>query len=296
LNSLYHEIDFVSSNKFRVKSAIFIYICNMRTIEPSELVINSDGSIFHLHIRPEQLADHVLLLGDPDRVGLLRPLLNPIEYEGRNREFVWVTGYFKTEKVTFLSTGIGTDNIDIVMNELDALVNIDFNTRTVKDKHTSLNILRLGTSGAIQPGILPGTLVFSSYSAGIDGLLNWYAGRDSVSDLDLEQAFVRHMKWPVQLADPYFVRNSERLEKKFADAVKGITLSAPGFYGPQGRVIRIPLADPDYMSKLVSFKYKDLQVTNIEMEGSAIAGLSRLLGHQGATVCLIIAQRDSKGP
>lgn len=266
----------------------------MRTIEPSELVINSDGSIFHLHIRPEQLADHVLLLGDPDRVGLLRPLLNPIEYEGRNREFVWVTGYFKTEKVTFLSTGIGTDNIDIVMNELDALVNIDFNTRTVKDKHTSLNILRLGTSGAIQPGILPGTLVFSSYSAGIDGLLNWYAGRDSVSDLDLEQAFVRHMKWPVQLADPYFVRNSERLEKKFPDAVKGITLSAPGFYGPQGRVIRIPLADPDYMSKLVSFKYKDLQVTNIEMEGSAIAGLSRLLGHQGATVCLIIAQRDSK--
>jgi len=266
----------------------------MRTIEPSELVINSDGSIFHLHIRPEQLADHVLLLGDPDRVGLLRPLLNPIEYEGRNREFVWVTGYFKTEKVTFLSTGIGTDNIDIVMNELDALVNIDFNTRTVKDKHTSLNILRLGTSGAIQPGILPGTLVFSSYSAGIDGLLNWYAGRDSVSDLDLEQAFVRHMKWPVQLAAPYFVRNSERLEKKFPDAVKGITLSAPGFYGPQGRVIRIPLANPDYMSKLVSFKYKDLQVTNIEMEGSAIAGLSRLLGHQGATVCLIIAQRDSK--
>ena len=159
----------------------------MKTIEPSELVINSDGSIFHLHIKPEQLADYVLLVGDPDRVDLLRTLLSPIEHEGRNREFVWVTGYFKTQKITLLSTGIGTDNIDIVMHELDALVNIDFKKRTVKDKHTSLNILRLGTSGAIQPGILPGTLVFSQYSAGIDGLLNWYAGRDTVSDTDLKR-------------------------------------------------------------------------------------------------------------
>ncbi|MFY9116008.1 MAG: nucleoside phosphorylase [Bacteroidales bacterium] len=266
----------------------------MKTIEPSELVINSDGSIFHLHIKPEQLADYVLLVGDPDRVDLLRTLLSPIEHEGRNREFVWVTGYFKTQKITLLSTGIGTDNIDIVMHELDALVNIDFKKRTVKDKHTSLNILRLGTSGAIQPGILPGTLVFSQYSAGIDGLLNWYAGRDTVSDTDLEKAFVQHMDWPALLATPYFVRNAEFWEKRFPDAVKGITLSAPGFYGPQGRVVRIPLADPDYMSKLVSFSYKGMQITNIEMEGSAIAGLSHLLGHQGATVCLIIAQRDSK--
>ncbi|NLA15356.1 MAG: nucleoside phosphorylase [Bacteroidales bacterium] len=266
----------------------------MKKIEPSELVINNDGSVFHLHIRPDQLADNVLLVGDPDRVDLLRQLLTRVEHESKNREFVSVTGYFNNHKVTILSTGIGTDNIDIVMNELDALANIDFNKRIPKKEHKSLRILRLGTSGAIQPGIEPGTLVFSSYSAGIDGLLNWYAGRNQVSDLDLEKAFVTHMNWPSGLAAPYFVRNSESLEKQFHDAVLGITLSAPGFYGPQGRVIRLPLANPDYLSKLMSFRYGPLKILNFEMEGSAIAGLSKLLGHEGATVCLIIAQRDSK--
>ena len=266
----------------------------MKKIEPSELVINSDGSIFHLHIKPEQLADNVLLVGDPDRVTLLRQLLTRVEHESRNREFVSVTGFFNTHKITILSIGIGTDNIDIVLNELDALANINFEERVPKKNHRSLRILRLGTSGAIQPGIEPGTLVFSRYSAGIDGLLNWYAGRDNVADLAMEKAFVQHMNWPAVWAAPYFVRNSESLEKNFSDAVFGITLSAPGFYGPQGRVIRLPLAVPDYLAKLASFRYNDLKIVNFEMEGSAIAGLSRLLGHEGATVCLIIAQRDSK--
>jgi uridine phosphorylase len=266
----------------------------MKIIEPSELVINSDGSVFHLHIRPEQLADKVLLVGDPDRVILLRDLLTDVEFVSHSREFVAVTGYFGRKRLTILSTGIGTDNIDIVMNELDALANIDFETRIFKKVHRSLDILRLGTSGAIQFDIPTGTLVFSRYSAGIDGLLNWYEGRDTVCDKEMEKAFMEHMQWSPLLATPYFVKNSEETGKRFKDAMQGITLSAPGFYGPQGRVIRLPLSDPDYLQKLASFCYNDLRITNFEMEGSAIAGLSRLMGHRGATVCMIIAQRSSK--
>jgi uridine phosphorylase len=266
----------------------------MKIIEPSELVINSDGSVFHLHIRPEQLADKVLLVGDPDRVILLRDLLTDVEFVSHSREFVAVTGCFARKRLTILSTGIGTDNIDIVMNELDALANIDFETRIFKKVHRSLDILRLGTSGAIQFDIPTGTLVFSRYSAGIDGLLNWYEGRDTVCDKEMEKAFMEHMQWSSLLATPYFVKNSEETGKRFKDAMQGITLSAPGFYGPQGRVIRLPLSDPDYLQKLASFCYNDLRITNFEMEGSAIAGLSRLMGHRGATVCMIIAQRSSK--
>ena len=266
----------------------------MKIIEPSELVINSDGSVFHLHLRPEQLADKVLLVGDPDRVALLRELLTDVEFVSHSREFVAVTGYFGRKRLTILSTGIGTDNIDIVMNELDALANIDFETRIFKKVHRSLDILRLGTSGAIQFDIPTGTLVFSRYSAGIDGLLNWYEGRDTVCDKEMEKAFMEHMQWSPLLATPYFVKNSEETGKRFKDAMQGITLSAPGFYGPQGRVIRLPLSDPDYLQKLASFCYNDLRITNFEMEGSAIAGLSRLMGHRGATVCMIIAQRSSK--
>ncbi|HPV88388.1 MAG TPA: nucleoside phosphorylase [Bacteroidales bacterium] len=266
----------------------------MKIIEPSELVINGDGSVFHLHIRPEQLTDNILLVGDPARVTLLREILTGVENVSQNREFVSVTGFFKGKKIMLLSTGIGTDNIDIVMNELDALANIDFKARTLKKERRSLKILRLGTSGAIQPDIPTGTLVYSSYSAGIDGLLNWYKGRDEVCDLEMEKAFVGHMDWSPQLATPYFVRNSEKIEKGFGNTVRGITLSAPGFYGPQGRVIRLSLADPDYLAKLASFRYNGLRIINFEMEGSAIAGLSGLLGHEGATVCVIIAQRNNK--
>lgn len=266
----------------------------MKVIEPSELAINSDGSVFHLHLHPNQLADNVLLVGDPDRVKLLRGMLTHIESETRSREFVSATGTYKDKRITLLSTGIGTDNIDIVMNELDALANIDFETRTVKKEHRSLKILRMGTSGAIQPDIPTGTLVYSEYSAGIDGLLNWYQDRDKVCDLQMEEAFIKHMNWSPRLAAPYFVQNSQVIGKSFNHAVRGITLSAPGFYGPQGRVVRLSLADPQYLSKLASFRYNDLRITNFEMEGSAIAGMSRLLGHEGATVCLIIAQRSNK--
>ncbi|MFA5444123.1 MAG: nucleoside phosphorylase [Bacteroidales bacterium] len=266
----------------------------MKVIEPSELVINSDGSVFHLHLHPEQLAENILLVGDPDRVILLRDLLTDVEFVSHSREFVAVTGSFGRKRLTILSTGIGTDNIDIVMNELDALANIDFETRTFRKKHRSLDILRLGTSGAIQSDIPTGALVFSRYSAGIDGLLNWYEGRDKVCDKEMEKAFMKHMQWSSLLATPYFVKNSEEIGTRFKDAMQGITLSAPGFYGPQGRVIRLPLWDPDYLQKLSSFRYNDLRITNFEMEGSAIAGLSRLMGHRGATVCMIIAQRSSK--
>ncbi|HNR27727.1 MAG TPA: nucleoside phosphorylase [Bacteroidales bacterium] len=266
----------------------------MKYIEPSELVINSDGSVFHLHMHPDQLADNVLLVGDPDRVKLLRGMLTQIESDTRSREFVSVTGTYKNKRITLLSTGIGTDNIDIVMNELDALANVDFKTRTIKKEHRTLKILRLGTSGAIQPDIPTGSLVYSAYSAGIDGLLNWYQGRDKVCDLEMEKAFMEHMNWSPTLATPYFVQNSRVIGNSYSNAFSGITLSAPGFYGPQGRVIRLALSDPGYLSKLASFRYNGLRIMNFEMEGSAIAGLSRLLGHEGATVCMIIAQRSNK--
>ena len=245
-------------------------------------------------MHPDQLADNVLLVGDPDRVKLLRGMLTQIESDTRSREFVSVTGTYKNKRITLLSTGIGTDNIDIVMNELDALANVDFKTRTIKKEHRTLKILRLGTSGAIQPDIPTGSLVYSAYSAGIDGLLNWYQGRDKVCDLEMEKAFMEHMNWSPTLATPYFVQNSRVIGNSYSNAFSGITLSAPGFYGPQGRVIRLALSDPGYLSKLASFRYNGLRIMNFEMEGSAIAGLSRLLGHEGATVCMIIAQRSNK--
>ena len=221
-------------------------------------------------------------------------MLTQIESDTRSREFVSVTGTYKNKRITLLSTGIGTDNIDIVMNELDALANVDFKTRTIKKEHRTLKILRLGTSGAIQPDIPTGSLVYSAYSAGIDGLLNWYQGRDKVCDLEMEKAFMEHMNWSPTLATPYFVQNSRVIGNSYSNAFSGITLSAPGFYGPQGRVIRLALSDPGYLSKLASFRYNGLRIMNFEMEGSAIAGLSRLLGHEGATVCMIIAQRSNK--
>lgn len=263
-------------------------------IEPSELIINSDGSVFHLHMRPEQLADCILLVGDPNRVHMIKQFLTQITSETQCREFASATGLYHNKRVTLLSTGIGTDNIDIVMNELDALANIDFATRTIKEEHRSLRILRLGTTGAIQEDIEPGALLYSSYSIGLDGLLNWYANRDKVCDLAMEQAFMSHMRWHEKLAHPYFVRNSQSLEALFPDMEKGITLSAPGFYGPQGRVLRLPLVDANYMDKLVSFQYQGLRITNFEMEGSAIAGFCRMLGHHGGTICMVIAQRSRK--
>ncbi|HIT47804.1 MAG TPA: nucleoside phosphorylase [Candidatus Cryptobacteroides merdipullorum] len=264
-------------------------------IAESELIINGDGSVFHIHIRPDQLADNVILVGDPGRVDMFRPLLDDIEAEGASREFVWVTGTYKGKKFTVLSTGIGTDNIDIVMTELDALANIDFATREVRPEHRTLNILRIGTCGAIQPEIPLGSFIFSHISIGCDGLLNWYEGRDSIALLDFEEAFKKHVHWDRHLPDPYFVRASDKLIRKFEDCtVKGMTISASGFYGPQGRVVRQGLAMPDMLADFESFEYGGYKITNFEMEGSALAGLAAKLGHNAGTVCCVIAHRYLK--
>ena len=262
---------------------------------PSELIINEDGSAFHLHIKPGQLADKVILVGDPGRVETVASFFDTREAEGENREFRWVTGTFQGKRITALSTGIGCDNIDIVMNELDALANIDFETREVKPEHRTLNILRIGTSGAIQPEIPLGAFVFSHISVGCDGLLNWYADREKIAMLDIEEAFKKHTGWNKHLPDPYFVRAGQEMIDRFKDyTVKGMTIAASGFYGPQGRVLRMPLAMPDMLDTFESFRFGDEKVTNFEMEGSAIAGIAAHLGHNAGTVCCIIAHRHHK--
>ncbi len=264
-------------------------------IAESELIINSDGSIFHLHIRPEQLAKNVILVGDPGRVAMFKPYFETLECEGASREFVWATGTYHGNRITALSTGIGTDNIDIVMTELDALANIDFSTREVKKEHTTLNIVRLGTCGALQPEIPLGSFVLSHISIGFDGLMNWYAGREEITDTAMEEAFMKHMNWPKELPTPYFVKASEKLIELFEDStVRGMTISSPGFYGPQGRVVRQQLAMPNMLEDIESFRYEDRKITNFEMEGSAIAGIARHLGHEATTVCCVIAHRYLK--
>ncbi len=264
----------------------------MKPIASSELIINDDGSIFHLHILPEDLADTVILVGDPGRVDTVAAHFSKVEVKKSSREFVTCTGIYKGARMTVLSTGIGTDNIDIVVTELDALANIDLKTRIPKEQHRTLRLVRLGTSGALQPDLALGSLVSSHISIGFDGLLNFYAGRNEVSLLDYEAAFMKHTSWNELCAKPYFVENSRKLINLFADSTtEGMTISAPGFYGPQGRVLRIQLATPNLNEMIESFRYNDKRITNFEMEGSAIAGLSKLLGHEALTICTIIANR-----
>lgn len=264
-------------------------------IAESELIINDDGSVFHLHIRPDELADNIILVGDPGRVDMVAEYLDDKEFRRQSREFVTVTGKYRGKRISVISTGIGTDNIDIVMNELDALANIDFETREIKEQKKSLNIIRVGTSGAIQPDIPLGSFVFSHISVGCDGLLNWYADRDSIVVPEIEDAFKAHVGWNRHLTDPYFVRAGQKMIDKFKDCtIKGMTIAASGFYGPQGRVLRMPLAMPDMVSKFESFRFGEWRVTNFEMEGSAIAGIAAHLGHNAGTVCCIIANRHLK--
>lgn len=265
----------------------------MKTYPSSELIINDDGSVFHLHVRPEQLADKVILVGDPGRVDLIATFLTDIECNISSREFHTVTGMYNGKRISVVSTGIGCDNIDIVINELDALKNIDFETRTDKPEHKSLNIVRIGTCGGLQPHTPTGTFIVSEYSIGFDGLLNFYAGRNEVCDLDFEAAFVKHMNWNKLCAAPYVIQASPTLTKRIAqdDCVLGTTIACGGFYGPQGRELRIPLADPDQNKKVEAFEYKGHVITNFEMESSAVAGLSALLGHNATTVCMVIANR-----
>lgn len=265
-------------------------------IKSSELIINADGSIFHLHLKPEQIADNVILVGDPGRVELIEKMLTEVEFLVQNREFVSTTGKYNGKRVTVVSTGIGTDNIDIVLNELDALANIDLTTREINPVHRTLNFVRIGTSGGLQDFLDVNSFVVSEKAIGFDGLLNFYANRDSVSDLAFEQAFCRHTNWNRQLTAPYVVDCSEKLFRKIhgEETVSGVTISAPGFYGPQGRVLRLPLADPQLNEKIESFEHESFRITNFEMECSAIYGLSKLLGHEALTVCLIIANRIKK--
>ena len=264
-------------------------------IAESELIINSDGSVFHIHLKPEELADIVILVGDPGRVDMVAEYLYDLEFRHQSREFVSVTGKYNGKRITVLSTGIGTDNIDIVMTELDALANVDFETREVKKEHRTLTVLRIGTTGAIHPDIPLGSFIFSHFSVGVDGLLNWYENRDEIAHLDMEEAFKKHVKWNKHLPDPYFVKASDKLIKKFEDCtVKGVTISAPGFYGPQGRVVRLGLAMPAMLEDYESFRFGDYRITNFEMEGSALAGMAAHLGHDAGTVCCAIANRYLK--
>ena len=261
-------------------------------IPESELIINGDGSIFHIHLKPEELADKVILVGDPGRVDMVGEFFEEKEFRHASREFVSITGKYKGERMTVLSTGIGTDNIDIVLTELDALANVDFTTREVKPEHRTLTILRIGTCGAVQPDIPVGSFIFSEISVGCDGLMNWYSDRDKISILEMEKAFVEHTGWDKHLCSPYFVKAGEKLINAFQDCtVKGVTISAQGFSGPQGRIVRLPLAMPDMLERFESFRFGEYRITNFEMESSAVAGLSAHLGHQAGTVCCAIANR-----
>ena len=269
-----------------------------RRFAESELIINSDGSVFHLHLKPEQLADKVILVGDPGRVETVAKYFDNIECEVSNREFRTITGTYQGKRISVQSTGIGCDNIDIVVNELDALANIDFTTREEKDKHRQLSIVRIGTCGGLQTFTPVGTFICSEISIGFDGLLNFYNGRDEVCDLPMEEAFKKHMNWNQRLGAPYFIHNDEELLDRIfhpeKGMVKGVTIACGGFYGPQGRELRIPLADPSQNEKIEGFEYQGKKITNFEMESSAVAGLSKLLGHKALTVCMVIANRKIK--
>ncbi|GAF02249.1 nucleoside phosphorylase [Saccharicrinis fermentans] len=266
-----------------------------RRIEESELILNGDGSIFHLHLKPGELADNIILVGDPGRVETVTSFFDTVELVRKNREFVSATGIYKGTRFSVIATGIGTDNIDIVVNELDALVNIDFETRTVHKEHKALRMVRIGTSGSLQKDLPVDSCLLSSKAIGFDGLLNFYAGRNEVADLDFEQQFKESMAWNPLLASPYVVDASKELLDKLSvnGFHQGVTISAPGFYGPQGRMLRLGIQDVDINEKISTFKYEQYKITNYEMECSAIYGLSKLLGHQAATVCAIIANRQA---
>ena len=262
----------------------------------SELIINGDGSIFHLHVKPEQLADKVILVGDPGRVSLVASHFDNQECDIESREFHTITGTYRGKRISVVSTGIGCDNIDIVLNELDALANIDFKTRTEKEQLRKLTLVRIGTCGGLQEYTPVGTFIASEKSIGFDGLLNFYSGRNDVCDLPFEEAFKQHMQWNPQLCAPYVIdADKETLERIAGDEmVRGVTIACGGFFGPQGRELRIPLADPKQNEKVESFEYNGHRITNFEMESSALAGLACLMGHKAVTCCMVIANRRAK--
>ena len=264
----------------------------MRIIPDSELIINSDGTVFHLHIKPEQLADKIIVMGDPGRVTMTASFFDSIECDIQSREFHTVTGMYKGKRITAMSHGIGTDNIDIVVTELDALANVDFETREVKKDFKQLTIVRVGTSGGMQPHCPVGSFVVADKSIGFDGVIHYYDGSEEVREKEFEESFKKYVNWSPLHCSPYVVSADEDLVKRIGhDMIKGVTISAIGFYGPQGRHVRLPLADPELNTKIESFRFEDHSITNYEMESSAIAGLSKMMGHKAMTVCSIIANR-----
>lgn len=263
----------------------------MERIKESELIINADGSIYHLNIKPGHLAENVILVGDPARVAKISRHFSKLEHQSQNREIITHTGIYKGKRISVMSTGMGTDNIDIVVNELDALVNVDFEKRQVKDKLTSLNLIRLGTSGAIQPEIPINTIAVSTHGIGMDGLLKFYKS-GSVIEKEMTEEFIQQTSWYDDLPYPYIVSCSPLLMEKIGyGLLQGITATAPGFYGPQGRVIRIPLNYDDISDRIRAFNYKGNRVLNFEMETSALYGLGKILGHNTLTMCAVIANR-----
>ncbi len=262
----------------------------------SELILNKDGSIFHLHLFPDDIAKDIILVGDPGRVETVASFFDNIELKKQNREFYTITGNYNNKRITVISTGIGTDNIDIVLNELDALANIDLKTRILNTKHKTLNFIRIGTSGSLQKNIPVNSFLMSKRSIGFDGLLNFYANRNQISDLEFEESFKTQVAWNSLLTSPYVVDGSESLINKLDgdNILKGTTISAPGFYGPQGRQLRLSPIDPELNNKIEKFEHKGEKITNYEMECSAIYGLSKLLGHNAITICAIIANRITK--
>ena len=269
----------------------------MDSIKSSELITNDDGSIFHLHLRAEELADKIVLVGDPGRVRMVAAHFNRVELERSNREFHSITGAYRGSRVTVLSTGIGPDNIDIVMNELDALANIDLRAKEIKSERKTLSLVRVGTCGSVQAEVPVNAFVISAASIGIDGVLRFYKGHERVCDEWMEDAFIHHCQWTPKAARPYAVKAAKELVDKLYQpglAYKGITLTANGFYGPQGRKLRLPLADPDLNRKIEAFEWNGRKITNFEMESAALAGLAALMGHRAMTVCCIIAGRVAK--
>ena len=269
-----------------------------RYFAESELIINSDGSVFHLHVKPENLADKVILVGDPGRVELVASHFETRECDIESREFHTITGTYKGKRITVVSTGIGCDNVDIVVNELDAMANIDFNTREEKETFRQLTMVRIGTCGGLQDYVPTGTFICSQKSIGFDGLLNFYDGRNAVCNLPMERAFLNHMGWSGNMCAPapYVISADEELVDQIAcnDMVRGVTIACGGFFGPQGRRLRVPLADPNQNEKIESFEYEGQKITNFEMESSALAGLAKLMGHKATTCCMVIANRVVK--
>ena len=261
-------------------------------IPASQLVLNNEGAIYHLNLHPDQLADNVIMVGDPGRVDMIASFFDKIDVERQNRELVTRTGWFNGKRITVLSTGMGTDNLDIVMNELDALANIDLKTRMPKETHRSLNLIRIGTCGALQPDIEPGNNVATRYAIGLDGLLYFYEKHKEVNEIAMRDAFIKQMDYPKDLPKPYVVEGSKALFDKLAEGYyQGVTATAPGFYGPQGRTLRMRLSYPENNSKIENFDYQGWRVCNFEMESSALYGLGKMMGHNCLTICVAIANR-----